>query len=195
MAPDPFDRHLFACAIAAALADGPGQTLTRGLGLSALSLAALIGRHFPRSSSLLAGLSADEGDGCLAPEEPDLRSLLLEHRSRGLVEEEWLAHVIARRALGANHLWQDLGLTSRADLSALMRRHFTGLVKLNGGDMKWKKFFYRQLCRREGVAICKSPNCEVCADVGLCFGAEDGSALVASPTMSDLAQGRFIANQ
>lgn len=201
MAPDPFDRHLFACAIAIALADGPGETLTRGLGLSAISLAAMVGRYFPDSSSLLAGLSADEGDDCLAPEEPDLRALLLEHRSRGLVEEEWLAHIVARRSLGAGHLWQDLGLTDRGDLSALMRRHFTALVELNNRDMKWKKFFYRQLCQREGVVICKSPNCEVCSDKTLCFGAEDGAAfptraaLVANPTLSDSLRDQLISNQ
>lgn len=188
MAPDPFDRHLFASALAIALADGPGETLTGGLGLSALDLAAMVGRYFPESPSLLAGLSADEGDDCLAPEEPDLRALLLEHRSRGLVEEKWLAHIVARRSLGANHLWQDLGLTGRGDLSALMRRHFAGLVELNHRDMKWKKFFYRQLCQREGVVICKSPNCEVCPDAALCFGAEDGAVLVARSTMLDSRQ-------
>lgn len=180
---DPFDRHLFACAIAVSWTEAKGESLTLGLGLSALDLAALVGRFFPLAPGLLAGLS-DEDDSCLAPEEPDLRALLLEHRSRGLIEEEWLAHVIARRALGSNHLWQDLGLTGRADLSGLMRRHFVGLAELNSGDMKWKKFFYRELCQREGVLICKSPNCEVCVDAALCFGAEDGVSLLGESPVS-----------
>ena len=68
---------------------------------------------------------------------------------------------------------QDLGLTSRSDLSGLMRRHFVGLAEMNNRDMKWKKFFYRELCQREGVLICKSPNCEVCADAIHCFGPEE----------------------
>ncbi|OAN44763.1 hydrogenase [Paramagnetospirillum marisnigri] len=179
---DPFDRHLFACAIAITLGESR-RPLTAGLGLSAFNLAALVGRYFPSAPGLLAGLS-DEDDECLAPEEPDLRALLIEHRTRGLVEEEWLAHVIARRSLGANHLWQDLGLTGRADLSGLMRRHFVGLAELNSRDMKWKKFFYRELCQREGVIICKSPNCEVCTDFAICFGAEDGASLLSATPLS-----------
>jgi nitrogen fixation protein NifQ len=175
---DPFDRHLFACAISLVLST-PGESLTHGLGLSEECLAALVGRFFPHAPGLLNGLSLDgHGDEALSIEEPDLRALLLEFRTRGLIEEEWLAHIVARRSLGSNHLWQDLGLTSRADLSGLMRRHFGGLAELNSRDMKWKKFLYRELCQREGVLICKSPNCEVCTDFALCFGAEDGPALV-----------------
>jgi nitrogen fixation protein NifQ len=187
---DPFDRHLFACAIALVLST-PGESLTAGLGLSEESLAALVGRSFPHAPGLLSGLSLyGHGDEPLAIEEPDLRALLLEHRTRGLIEEEWLAHVVARRCLGANHLWQDLGLTGRAELSGLMRRHFLGLAEINSRDMKWKKFFYRELCLREGVQICKSPNCDICIDHAVCFGAEDGASLlsgrpVAKPTLSD----------
>ena len=77
----------------------------------------------------------------------------------------------------ANHLWQDLGLPHRGDLSALLHRHFRPLAERNDQDMKWKKFFYRKLCEREGVLVCKAPNCAVCDDVGLCFGAESGEPL------------------
>ncbi|MEO0034241.1 MAG: hypothetical protein RLZZ501_264 [Pseudomonadota bacterium] len=170
---DPFDRHLFACAIALAWSEGP-PPLTRGLGLSAPALAALVGRLFPDCPALLAGLRHDDAGEPLSPEEPDLRALLLDFRRGALVEEEWLAHVLARRALGANHLWQDLGLTGRGDLSALIRRHFPTLAEHNVHDMKWKKFLYRELCRRDGLVVCKSPNCEVCVDHDLCFGAESG---------------------
>lgn len=58
-----------------------------------------------------------------------------------------------------------------------MDRHFHRLRLLNRLDMKWKKFFYRQLCEREGVAICKAPTCDACTDVGICFGAEAGEPL------------------
>jgi nitrogen fixation protein NifQ len=181
---DPFDRHLFACSIAIAIKDDE-MPLNRALGLSSESLAALVGRYFPQAPGLLSGISCfDHDDEPQAPEEPDLRALLLEHRTRGLLEEEWLAHIIARRSLGANHLWQDLGLTARADLTGLMRRHFVGLAELNAKDMKWKKFFYRELCQREGVLICKSPNCESCTDHAICFGAEEGLSLLAGRELS-----------
>lgn len=186
---DPFDRHLFACAIALVLST-PGESLTHGLGLSEESLAALVGRFFPHAPGLLDGLTLDgHGDMPLSIEEPDLRALLLEYRTRGLIEEEWMAHVVARRSLGSNHLWQDLGLTGRADLSGLMRRHFRGLAEVNSRDMKWKKFLYRELCQREGVMICKSPNCDVCADFALCFGSEDGPALVVYEFPKSKSQG------
>ena len=40
-------------------------------------------------------------------------------------------------------------------------------------DMKWKKFFYKQLCQTEGIHTCRAPSCEVCADYQACFGPED----------------------
>lgn len=162
---DRFDRHVFACAIAAA-----GPPLADGLGLTWEDLAALFSRYFPQS----IGLCLPNGSAALPDvlEEPDLRVLLLDHRTRGVVEEEWLARIVARRSLGQNHLWQDLGLSNRGEVSTLLDRHFHTLAAANVGNMKWKKFFYRQLCRREGVLLCKSPNCEVCDDFSNCFGDE-----------------------
>lgn len=173
---DRFDRHVFACAIVVGLAEARAS-LTQALGLSAEALADLLDAYFPEARRLLpeARLGEDAGDDQI--EEPDLRRLLLDHRSRNVVEEEWLAAIIARRSLCANHLWQDLGLFDRSELNALMDRHFHGLRRLNSGDMKWKKFFYRQLCERDGVAICKAPTCDACADVGVCFGPEAGEPL------------------
>jgi nitrogen fixation protein NifQ len=175
---DPFDRHVFACALAIGLADAR-VPLTEALGLSPAALANLMIAYFPGSWRELPAPSPGNGSGRDALEEPDLRAFLLEHRSQGVVEEEWLAAIIARRSLGANHLWQDLGLLGRDELNRLMERHFPSLRRLNGGDMKWKKFFYRQLCERDGVAICKAPNCEVCTDFRACFGPEAGEPLSA----------------
>ena len=87
--------------------------------------------------------------------------------------ETWLAHTIATAAMGENHLWQDMGLPSRKVLSALMQKHFPSLAALNDKDMKWKKFFYRQLCESAGVLICKSPHCAECCDYRICFGPEE----------------------
>lgn len=107
----------------------------------------------------------------------DLVDLLLEHRARPAWPDEdadWLAYVVATAAMGDNHLWQDLGLPSRDVLSRLLRENFPTLAALNTRDMKWKKFFYRQLCQRAGVMICKSPNCAECCDFRACFGPEEG---------------------
>lgn len=106
----------------------------------------------------------------------DLVGLLLAHAdplAGAPAEIERVALTVAVASLGDNHLWQDLGLASRAELSALMRRWFPALVARNDRDMKWKKFLYRQLCEREQVLICKSPSCTVCSDIQVCFGPEN----------------------
>jgi nitrogen fixation protein NifQ len=89
------------------------------------------------------------------------------------------ATAVAVACLGDNHLWQDLLLANRGELNAIMRHWFPTMVAKNSGDMKWKKFFYRQLCEREEILICKSPSCGVCTDKAVCFEAPEPAA--ASP--------------
>lgn len=173
---DPFDRHVYACVLA--LAASEGRPLTVALGLSPGELDALLLRHFPHAVSFIGPVPvADDGAGSMAPEEPDLIRLLQDGADGDDPEAGWLAAIIARRSLGANHLWQDLGLGNRKELSRLLQTHFPALAARNTGDMKWKKFFYRELCQQEGILICKSPNCEVCNDFTFCFGAETGDPL------------------
>ena len=104
----------------------------------------------------------------------DVRELLLAHAEPGAAPgtTRAVAEVIALACLGDNHLWQDLQLASRAELSALIEWHFPRLAARNHAQMKWKKFLYRQLCEREEILICKSPSCAVCTDHALCFGPE-----------------------
>jgi nitrogen fixation protein NifQ len=107
-----------------------------------------------------------------AIEQQDLVALLLEYSSDASDESRWIAHTVATACLGENHLWQDMGLPNRDALSALLRCHFRALVELNTQNMKWKKFFYKQLCKRAGVNVCKAPSCGVCVDYAKCFGQE-----------------------
>lgn len=135
-------------------------------GLSAPAAPALL-RGVPVAVQVRRAQRDDEVD--------DLLALLRTHAdpaAGSAAEADEVALAIAVASLGDNHLWQDLGLASRAELSALMRHWFPALVRKNVGDMKWKKFLYRQLCEREQVLICKSPSCAVCADLPLCFGPE-----------------------
>lgn len=83
-----------------------------------------------------------------------------------------IAHALACASLGDNHLWQDLRLPSRRELSALIGHWFPRLAAKNTHDMKWKKFFYKQLCEREELFICKAPSCNECSDYAHCFGPE-----------------------
>ncbi len=171
------DRHLFGRIVDLAARDARPLPLALGLGLA--DLARLLAKHLPDRAHLLDSSHPDDtGEDAL--EEADLRAMLLENRAGTAEEEVWLAAIIARRSLEPNHLWQDMGFADRGELSAMFLKHFPSMAALNSGDMKWKKFFYRQLCQREGFLLCKSPHCEKCDDYDACFDGEKGMPLTPS---------------
>ena len=71
----------------------------------------------------------------------DLVKLLLDHRSGMGHTTEEVAYWMAAACFGENHLWQDMKLANRKELSGLIAYHFRPLFQRNTGDMKWKKFF------------------------------------------------------
>lgn len=102
----------------------------------------------------------------------ELHDLLLLHRS-GLDESEsWLAAIIAAACLGSSHLWRDLGLPTRDALRQLLLHNFPLLARRNDRDMRWKKFFYKQLCEQQGGYVCRAPSCDQCPTHHECFGDE-----------------------
>ena len=145
--------------------------LPLGLGLDDQDWAFLLARHFPGYQDAPPVLSNKDGEDRLL-ERQDLIDLLVEHRAGYDIAEIWMAQMVAAACMGGDHLWQDLGLWSRADLSRLMNENFPALAKKNDRDMKWKKFIYRQICEREGIHVCPAPSCQVCADYAKCFGPE-----------------------
>jgi len=102
----------------------------------------------------------------------DLLDMLLEHRTVADDDSRWLAHAVTTSCVGADHLWQDMNLPSRAVLSKLLHGAFTSLAARNVRDMKWKKFFYLCLCERAQIRVCKAPSCGACDDYTFCFGPE-----------------------
>ena len=161
---------LFARMLASQAAGQGG--LPAGLGLAAADFAALMSRHYP-GFGLPASLARSFDPAERRAEWEDLLTLLLEHRAGADASEAWMAVVVATACMANDHLWQDLGLWSRADLSRLMIGNFPALAAKNTRDMKWKKFLYKQLCEREGVYVCRSPSCEVCVDYAKCFASGD----------------------
>lgn len=166
-APERFDARLFARLIGARLAAGDIEAL----GLNSVALARLYSHWFPNAVAPRVQRPAPVPENRL-DEVDDVRVLLLEHRSRESEEEIWLADILAHACLRQNHLWEDLGLADRAQLSELLKRHFGPLAAKNTGGMRWKKFFYKQLCEREGLNLCRAPSCAVCAEYPVCFGPE-----------------------
>jgi nitrogen fixation protein NifQ len=106
----------------------------------------------------------------------DIVELLTDFRCDESQETLIIALQMADACMGENHLWQDMHLASRDILSALIKKHFPQLFAKNIENMKWKKFFYKQLCERADINICKSPTCGACVDYQLCFGPEDANS-------------------
>ena len=146
--------------------------LPQWIGLGELEYRRLLQRHFPavppRSLTRPDHPPMRDND----EEMDDLRKLLLQNRSYRSDSEPWLAEILVVGCLANDHLWQDLGLWSRADLSQLMSDHFKPLAELNTHNMKWKKFLYKRLCETEGIYTCRAPSCAACADYANCFAPE-----------------------
>ncbi|MDO8843733.1 nitrogen fixation protein NifQ [Methylicorpusculum sp.] len=111
-------------------------------------------------------------------EKQDLETLLGDFRAPDVAETEWIIAILVAGCLGSDHLWQDLGLWSRSELSGLMSHNFPELAARNNKDMKWKKFLYKQLCEMEGLNLCRAPSCQVCQDYGLCFASEESTSVI-----------------
>jgi nitrogen fixation protein NifQ len=177
----------YACLMAHACGQGNDDALARiyaswvtgagalpeGWGLSSADYAALMSHHFPGYARMACRDTADQTSHLRSDEVADLENLLVGHRAGVSPSERWMASIVATACLASDHLWQDLGLWCRDDLSRLMQRNFPALAEKNIRNMKWKKFLYKQLCGAEGVYVCRSPSCEVCADYQNCFGPED----------------------
>lgn len=141
-----------------------------------VAVRALIARYFPTHDPtpwVEATPTTRWTDTARLDEFQDLVDLLNEHASYDTEECRWVALSIATASMGANHLWQDMALPNRSLLSRLIEQNFTSLFIRNVGDMKWKKFFYRQLCEKAEVLICKSPSCGICIDFNVCFGKDE----------------------
>jgi nitrogen fixation protein NifQ len=173
---DRFDLHvcasMLALAISQAAEENLGLAATTGLDVGALG--AFARHYFPDAAPALVKMAGGAPE--IAPEEESVRDLLLMYASDRIEIARPLATLIARRCREPRHLWQDLGLRNRGELSDLMQRHFTRLKAKNVGDMKWKKFLYRLVCGSEGFTLCPAPVCSDCDDFASCFGSEEGVA-------------------
>jgi nitrogen fixation protein NifQ len=176
---DPFDGHVLACVFAAGVSEcHAGGLFTDALGLSGAALRGTIDRYFPGTLEKLEAFGLDS-EPVIGDDERCLRELLWRFRTAPSRLNSLMTLLVARRATRPNHLWQDLGLMNRNELSRLMQRHFAQLASRNTQDMKWKKFFYRMICREDGFRMCLAPSCSECGDFNGCFGDESGESLLA----------------
>ena len=171
-----FDRHVLASILAvAAMENG---AVAEQAGLAAADFASLMAQWFPAACGMgvvwqAQGTEADDEEIAM------VRDLLLAHRSSEGNAGRWLAAMIARRSMEPNHLWEDLGLRDRSELTRLLARHFGPIAVRNTRNMRWKRFFYRMLCEDDGLVMCSTPVCTNCNDFDLCFGDESGESRMA----------------
>ncbi|MGJ4888003.1 nitrogen fixation protein NifQ [Bradyrhizobium sp. HKCCYLRH3099] len=173
-----FDRHVIASILAvSAMEHG---ALAERAGLSTVELIALLAQLFPAAAIDSTWLPIN--GAAPAPDDDEIamvRDLLAAQRSTDGDVSRWLAAMVARRAMEPNHLWEDLGLRERSELSRLLMRHFGPLASRNTRNMRWKRFFYRMLCEDDGFVMCTTPVCTQCNDFALCFGEESGESRMA----------------
>ncbi len=177
---EPFAAHVIACVLTMAIVEarGNGARISEAVGLDRGALATLTAQWAPAVRSFFA---LDEAPECvlLDEEETQLHELLSRFKADSSPLCAWMVSIVARRAMSPGHLWQDLGLVERGELTRLMNLWFPALAAANVDNMKWKKFFYRQLCELEGFSLCAAPTCRECGDFDNCFGTEDGASVLA----------------
>jgi nitrogen fixation protein NifQ len=174
---DSFDRHIIARLLLHAIAESKqlGETVASRLGLDGERLSAAARYvHMDIFLDPASDSGAEEDE-----EEAMIRQILLQNCSGPQQVSEWIAYVIARRGLEPNHLWEDLGLAERPDLTKLLLRHFAPLASKNTRNMRWKRFLYRSLCEAEGFSMCPSPTCDACSEFHICYGDESGESVMA----------------
>ena len=116
-----FDRHVLASILAVAATEN--GALAERAGLAPAELVDLMTQWFPAACAMGVAWFADEA-GVDDDEIAMVRDLLLAHRSSEGDTGRWLAAMIARRSMEPNHLWEDLGLRERSELTRLLARHF-----------------------------------------------------------------------
>jgi nitrogen fixation protein NifQ len=142
------------------------------LGLSAEQIVLLYGRHFgamqpPRASLVIR---SEEQAGFVSALAAFLLSHVRESGAADVADAECLASIITHACLRPDHLWRDLGLGGRDEVTDMLSRYFPALVARNVDGMRWKKFLARELALSLGRAPQPAPGCPGCEDFGFCFG-------------------------
>jgi len=165
-----FNEHALASMLASYLC-GESDMPVR-LGLDDVNFAQMLSFHFPGYAWPDVG-GPGEWDASGMPEKGELESLLLDYAAPHVKLQPWWIGIVIAGCAGRDHMWRDMGLFERRDLSLLLQENFPQLAAKNDRDMKWKKFIYKQLCEREGIIACPAPTCDQCASFKECFSPED----------------------
>ncbi|SAL70591.1 hydrogenase [Caballeronia choica] len=141
------------------------------LGLSRDQLAALVKRHFSRALD-----HAEIPTAVLWSPHwqfvSELRTLLLQHditAATHAADAHCLATIIATACLRPDHLWRDLGLSGRDDVTSILHRHYPRFIARNVKNLRWKKFLAQEVALANGRAVTFAPGCPGCEDFAFCY--------------------------
>jgi len=101
----------------------------------------------------------------------DLVAMLCAKRSPHANEQhaEWLARAIAAACFGNDHLWRDMGLPGRDEVSQIMEYYFEPCYRRNMKNLKWKRFLFAELGDLQGKHDLRPPGCSKCDHFQVCF--------------------------
>ena len=164
------DAKLFAALLAAREVRGEMHLL--GIGKEALHQ--LGKRHF--GPALSQSLRIDTSPIAALPTKhrafvSDLHDLLIRSKSAGVdaADADCLASIIAHACLRPDHLWRDLGLIGREDVTRMLGRFFPTVMSRNVNNLRWKKFLAFEVAMATGQEPGPAPGCPGCEDFGVCF--------------------------
>ncbi|MGF6572608.1 nitrogen fixation protein NifQ [Paraburkholderia sp. GAS333] len=141
------------------------------LGLQPGEWDALLSRHFARATAPVSPITTDTAVQVHADFVRTLHAVLLTHANPAvnIDDAQDLATIIAHACLRPDHLWRDLGLAGRDEVTWMLTRYFPTLVALNVANLRWKKFLAGQRALSLGLAPGPAPGCPGCEDYAHCF--------------------------
>ncbi|WP_051689803.1 nitrogen fixation protein NifQ [Pelobacter seleniigenes] len=178
--PEIEDRQMFACLLTVASQDS--WPLHPALGLDERATERILATFFPSFDKTLLERYRGNKFPPLPDINADVQTLLQGYLdTEASVQErqagELLVRILAARASYPGHLWVAMGFFQRSQLSAAIQRHLPRLAAANHNNMRWKRFFFKQVCELNGGILCKNPNCGDCSDYSLCFVDEEEPVL------------------
>ncbi len=111
----------------------------------------------------------------LTPQAPtlarQLHQLLMSERAVSDEAHTRLAGWIASACMGSHHLWQDLGVQARSEVSRLLSLAFPALFASNTHHLRWKRHLFLCLGHQLGQPDLRPPKCDGCGDFDACMSA------------------------
>ena len=164
--PDSVERRLLHAVRVHAIEERlPMAAWTAGLGHS----------EFDALASAVGACDPEPGPPCSLPirQRPVLLTPLVELLwSNRECDDAWtrlISGAVACAAYGSRHLWQDLGLDGRHEVTALFERRFPRVVSSNERQLKWKHHLFNLLGSELKVPGLRPPNCGDCEQLPVCF--------------------------